>query len=92
MTRLIQIVKCPSCDSEDWNYAGRFFIVGNQTLVRCDNCKGMFNIIYGTHYSLDGIKKEFGRKLAKLNKQNIQSKRLMAEMQKQIKKFEAENQ
>jgi len=52
----------------------------------------MFNIIYGTHYSLEGLKKEFGQKLAKLNKQNIQSRKLMAEMQRQIKKFEAENQ
>lgn len=92
MTRLILIVKCGLCDSEDWHYAGKIFIVGNQTLVQCDNCQSMFNIIYGTHYSLEGLKKELGQKFAKLNKQNIQSKRLMAEMQRQIKKFEAENQ
>ena len=92
MTRTIIIVKCPSCDSEDWNYAENFFIVGNQTLARCDNCQSMFNIIYGTHYSLEGLKKELGQKFAKLNKQNIQSRKLMAEMQKQIKKFEIENQ
>ena len=72
MTRRISIEKCPSCKSEDWNYTENIFIVGNQTLARCDNCQSMFNIIYGTHFSLEGLKKEFGQRLAKLNKQNIQ--------------------
>jgi len=92
MTRIIQVVKCPSCKSEDWNYAGKFFIVGNQTLAKCEGCFSMFTIVYGRHYSLHGLKKEVGIRLAKQYKQNSQSRNLMSEMQKQIKKFEDENQ
>ena len=51
----------------------------------------MFCIVYGKYYFLGGLKKELGRKFARLNKQNSQSRKLMVEMQKQIKKFEVEN-
>ncbi len=88
MTRQIEIITCQKCGSEDLQYTDRFFIVGNKTNIRCENCQALYSIVYGMHYTLDLLKEELGRKFAKLNKQNGKARQLISSMQEKIKQFE----